>query len=85
MSKVVINTAFVFTLCNLTLCLLSAINSSINYNTMLIQNTILPWIFLGEIISLQEGICDLPPKVVPMFKLGYGKTIKEAEYVKEAL
>lgn len=22
-----------------------------------------------------------PPKVVPMFKLGYGKTIKETEYV----
>ncbi len=26
-----------------------------------------------------------PPKVVPMFKLGYGKTIKEEGYVKEAL
>ncbi len=26
-----------------------------------------------------------PPKVAPMFKLGYGKTIKEAEYVEEAL
>lgn len=29
-------------------------------------------------------IVTCPPKVVPMFKLGYGKTIKEAEYVKEA-
>jgi hypothetical protein len=26
-----------------------------------------------------------PPKVVPMFKLGYGKTREEAGYVKEAL
>jgi hypothetical protein len=26
-----------------------------------------------------------PPKVVPDCKLGYGKTIKEAGYVKEAL
>ncbi|MFC1784731.1 DMT family transporter [Candidatus Neomarinimicrobiota bacterium] len=52
----VINTAFAFTLWNVTLRSLSAMESSIINGTMLIQIAILAWIFLGESISLQEGI-----------------------------
>lgn len=52
----VINTAFAFTLWNLTLRSLTAMESSIINGTMLIQIAILAWIFLGEKITLQEGI-----------------------------
>ena len=52
----VINTAFAFTLWNLTLRSLSAMESSIINGTMLIQIAILAWIFLGENITVQEGI-----------------------------
>lgn len=51
-----INTAFAFTLWNLTLQNLSAVESSIINGTMLIQIAILSWIFLDEKISFQEGI-----------------------------
>ena len=44
----VVNTAFAFTLWNLTQRTLSAIETSIINNTMLIQIAILAWIFLGE-------------------------------------
>lgn len=52
----IINTAFAFTLWNLTLRTLSAMQSSIINGTMLIQIAILAWIFLGESVSLKEGI-----------------------------
>lgn len=52
----VINTAFTFTLWNVTLRSLSAMESSIINGTMLIQIAILAWIFLGEMISIQEGL-----------------------------
>lgn len=52
----VINTAFAFTLWNHTLRSLSAMESSIINNTMLIQIAILGWFFLDEKISTQEGI-----------------------------
>ncbi len=52
----VINTAFAFTLWNLTLRTLTAMESSIINGTMLIQIAVLAWIFLDEKISLQEGI-----------------------------
>jgi len=51
-----INTALAFTIWNFTLRTLSAMESSIINGTMLIQIAILAWIFLGEAISLQEGI-----------------------------
>jgi drug/metabolite transporter (DMT)-like permease len=51
----IINTAFAFTLWNLTLRSLSAMESSIINGTMLIQIAVLAWIFLGEEISLQEA------------------------------
>ncbi len=51
-----INTAFAFTLWNLTLRSLTAMESSIINGTMLIQIAILAWYFLGESISFQEGV-----------------------------
>ncbi len=51
-----VNTAFAFTLWNLTLRTLTAIGSSIINGTMLIQIAVLAWYFLGESISFQEGV-----------------------------
>ena len=51
-----INTAFAFTLWNITLRTLTAIESSIINGTMLIQIAILAWFFLGEMITTQEGV-----------------------------
>jgi drug/metabolite transporter (DMT)-like permease len=51
-----INTAFAFTLWNFTLQKLTAMESSIINGTMLIQIAFLAWIFLGEPITLLEGV-----------------------------
>lgn len=50
----VVNTAFAFTLWNHTLRTLTAMESSIINNTMLIQIAALAWIFLGENLGLKE-------------------------------
>ncbi len=50
-----VNTALAFTLWNHTLRRLTAIESSLINNTMLVQIAILAWIFLGESIDMQEG------------------------------
>jgi drug/metabolite transporter (DMT)-like permease len=50
----VINTAFAFTLWNHTLRTLSAVESSIINNTMMIQIGILAWAFLGEGLTPQK-------------------------------
>jgi drug/metabolite transporter (DMT)-like permease len=52
----IINTALAFTIWNYTLRTLSAMESSIINGTMIIQIAVLAWIFLGETITLQEGI-----------------------------
>ncbi|HEY6435462.1 MAG TPA: DMT family transporter, partial [Ignavibacteriaceae bacterium] len=52
----IINTAIAFTIWNLTLQKLSAMESSIINGTMLIQIAILAWILLGETITIKEGI-----------------------------
>ena len=52
----IINTAFAFTIWNFILRTLSAMESSIINGTMLIQIAVLAWIFLGEVITLHEGI-----------------------------
>jgi drug/metabolite transporter (DMT)-like permease len=52
----VVNTAFAFSLWNYTLQTLTAMESSIINNTMLVQIAILAWIFLGETIELKLGI-----------------------------
>ena len=51
----IINTALAFTLWNLTLRKLTAMESSIINGTMLIQIALLAWIFLGETINFNEG------------------------------
>ena len=50
----VVNTAFAFTLWNHTLRQLSAVESSVINNTMLIQIAVLAWVFLDETITRQE-------------------------------
>jgi drug/metabolite transporter (DMT)-like permease len=50
----IVNTAVTFTLWNHTLRTLSATESSVINNTMLIQITILAWIFLGETLTLLQ-------------------------------
>ena len=52
----IINTALAFTIWNFTLRTLSAMESSIINGTMLIQIAVLAWIFLGESVTLKEGI-----------------------------
>ncbi len=52
----VVNSAFAFTLWNHTLRTLSATESSIINNTMLIQVAVLAWIFLDERITWQEAL-----------------------------
>ncbi len=47
----VVNTALAFTLWNLTLQVLSAAESSVINNTMLIQIAVLAWLFLGETLD----------------------------------
>jgi drug/metabolite transporter (DMT)-like permease len=52
----VVNTALAFFLWNKTLQVLSAVESSIINNTMLIQIAVLAWIYLGEQITLYGAI-----------------------------
>jgi drug/metabolite transporter (DMT)-like permease len=52
----VVNTALAFTLWNHTLRRLTAIESSLINNTMLIQVAILAWLFLGEPIGVREAL-----------------------------
>ena len=52
----IVNTAFAFTIWNHTLRSLTAFQSTLINNTMLIQIAVLAWFFLGEPISLREGI-----------------------------
>ncbi len=50
----VVNTAFAFTMWNKTQQLLTAVESSIINNTMLIQIALLAWIFLGETLTTRQ-------------------------------
>ena len=52
----VVNTAFAFTLWNLTLKTLPALESSIINNTMMVQIPILAWIFLGEALTWKTAL-----------------------------
>lgn len=49
-----VNTAFAFTLWNVTLQRLSAMESSLVNNTMLIQIAVLAWVFLGEDLGVRQ-------------------------------
>lgn len=52
----VVNTAFAFTLWNQTMRTLSAVESSIINNMMMVQIPLLAWLFLGEAIGLKAGV-----------------------------
>lgn len=52
----IVNTALAFTLWNHTLRRLTAIESSLINNTMLVQVALLAWLFLGEPISARQGV-----------------------------
>ncbi len=52
----VVNTAFAFTFWNLTLRKLSALESSVINNTMLVQIAVLAWVFLGEGLGVRQII-----------------------------
>jgi drug/metabolite transporter (DMT)-like permease len=52
----IVNTALAFTLWNHTLRRLTAIESSLINNTMLVQIAILAWLFLGEPIGAREAL-----------------------------
>jgi drug/metabolite transporter (DMT)-like permease len=52
----VVNTALAFTLWNKSLQKLSAVESSIINNTMLIQIAVLAWLFLGEQLALRDVV-----------------------------
>lgn len=51
-----VNTAFAFTLWNVTLQRLTAMESSVINNTMLIQIAVLAWVFLGEDLGVRQVI-----------------------------
>ena len=53
---IIINTAFTFTIWNLILRSLTAVESSIINSSMLIQIAVLAYLFLGEEISYQKGL-----------------------------
>ena len=52
----IVNTALAFTIWNHTLRSLTAIESTLINNTMLVQIALLAWLFLGEPISAREGV-----------------------------
>jgi len=52
----VVHTALAFTLWNATLRTLSAVESSVINNTMLVQIALLAWLFLGETITAQGAL-----------------------------
>ncbi len=61
-----VNTALAFQLWNRNLQHLSTVESSIINNTMLIQITVLAWLFLGETLSGME-IFGLAPAAAGIF------------------
>lgn len=72
-----VHTAFAFTLWNHTLRVLTAIESSLVNNLMLVQIALLAWIFLGEAISPKE-IVGLGGAVVGVFAVQLGGIVTES-------
>jgi drug/metabolite transporter (DMT)-like permease len=70
----VVNSAFAFTLWNHTLRRLSATESSVINNTMLVQIAVLAWIFLGEKLSRLElvglGLATVGVMVFQLYRTG---------------
>jgi drug/metabolite transporter (DMT)-like permease len=68
----VVNSAFAFTLWNHSLRILSATESSVINNTMLVQIALLAWVFLGESLNWQElvglGLATIGIMIVQLVK-----------------
>jgi drug/metabolite transporter (DMT)-like permease len=68
----VVNSAFAFTLWNHSLRILSATESSVINNTMLVQIALLAWVFLGESLNWQEllglGLATVGIMIVQLVK-----------------
>jgi drug/metabolite transporter (DMT)-like permease len=79
----VVNTAFAFLLWNKTLQVLTAVESSIINNTMLVQIAILAWLFLGEDLGLVE-ILGLALATIGVFlaniRFGHAKAEKDSSF-----
>lgn len=77
----VVNTALAFTLWNHTLRTLSAMESSVINNAMLIQIPILAWLFLGEGLTVKQiagfGLAGLGILVVQVFSPGTRFSIRK--------
>ena len=76
----VVNTAFAFTLWNKTLRTLTATESVMINNTMLIQIAVLAWIFLDETVTLQQiGGMIVAASGALLVQLGARQTSNEAQ------
>jgi len=71
----VVNTSFAFTLWNHTLRVLSATESSIINNTMLIQIAVLAWVFLGEPLGTVE--------ILGLLAVAFGTAVVQRERQKQ--
>lgn len=74
-----VHTALAFTLWNITLQVLSASESSIINNTMLIQTALLAWVFLGEALTVRQmialAVASVGIIVFQLRKTGQGKRV----------
>ena len=81
-----VNTAFAFTLWNHTLRTLSAMESSVINNAMLIQIPILAWIFLGEGLTIKQvvgfALAGLGILVVQIFSSRKQFSIRQPEPIR---
>lgn len=76
----VVNTAFAFVLWNVSLQRLTAVESTIINNTMLIQIALLAWLFLDEPITLQGGIgLGVAATGIFIVNANFGRTIKTTQ------
>ncbi|MCC6894298.1 MAG: DMT family transporter [Anaerolineae bacterium] len=73
-----VNTAFAFSLWNNALRTLSAVESGIINNTMLIQIAVLAWVFLGERLSLQE-VAGLGAVAIGVLLVQFKGTARKSE------
>ncbi len=77
-----VNTALAFWLWNKSLQVLTAMESSIINNTMLIQISLLAWLFLGEKLTwigvLGLGIASIGTVLVNLKPSGNGKNLQKS-------
>jgi len=73
----IVNTALAFTIWNHTLRSLTAIESTLINNTMLVQIAVLAWLFLGEPMSVREAIGLILAVIGVLFVQLFGDRSKE--------